>query len=192
MQIGTFLSGGIDSTAIIKKLVELGKEIKSFSVKFTNNNYDESKWFNQVVKKYNISNEIAEVSSSISNKYIEKIINDLDEPYADPSLIPTYKISELIAKKYKVAISGDGGDELLGGYKHLNDLLNRKKLHEKLVYSLFKIYPSNFGSGTEILSRSKNTTIAYSTYFNDYKLMEALNLKSKIDKKTYFNFVNKN
>ena len=192
VQIGTFLSGGIDSTAIIKKLVELGKEIKSFSVKFTNNNYDESKWFKQVVKKYNISNEIVEVNSSIDNKYIEKIINDLDEPYADPSLVPTYKISELIAKKYKVAISGDGGDELLGGYKHLNDLLNRKKLHEKLVCSLFKIYPSNFGSGTEILSRSKNTKIAYSTYFNDYKLMEALNLKSKIDKKTYFNFVNKN
>ena len=69
------------------------------------------------------------------------IISQLDEPYADPSVVPSYILSKEISNKFKVAISGDGGDELLGGYLRIaNSLKNKNKL--KNITSYFTYYPA--------------------------------------------------
>ena len=66
------------------------------------------------------------ILSTVDNKIIDKSIKSLDHPYSDPSVIPSFMLSEEISKYFKVAISGDGGDELLGGYKRLNLTLSNK------------------------------------------------------------------
>ena len=76
---------------------------------------------------------------------VEKSLEIFDEPYADPSVLPSYSISKLISKKYKVAISGDGGDELSGGY--LQELVKcaQSKNLNNIIEPNLQFYPSYFG-----------------------------------------------
>ena len=69
----------------------------------------------------------------------------LDEPYADPSVVPSFKIANLISQQYKVAISGDGGDELLGGYNRISNSLNKNKKFSRIYKTLYKLQPSFIG-----------------------------------------------
>ena len=173
--VANFLSGGIDSTSIIKNIYEKGnRKINSFTVKNQNINYDESSWANQVVDKYQTNHIEEEISSNISLDTIEEALNSFDEPYCDPSSIPSYIISKSISNYFKVAISGDGGDELLGGYVRTRELLHSRKINDNLVSTIFKVYPGRLGTGQNILSRSKNLQKATSSYFEDRKLMSLL------------------
>ena len=115
--VANFLSGGIDSTSIVKNLVDNEKKVNSFSIYIKENKYDESIYIKKVVKKYNLEHKSTTVSADISIDEINQALSSLDEPYSDPSVVPTYILSKEISKYYKVAISGDGGDELLGGYE---------------------------------------------------------------------------
>jgi len=122
-----------------------------------------------------------------------KSLEIFDEPYADPSVLPSYSISKLISKNYKVAISGDGGDELSGGYLRTRQTLQSKNLNNTLLSLIYKIYPSYFGSGLNILRNSNNKTLAYSAYFEDKKLLNLLNIKTNnnfVEKFTTNDFTN--
>ena len=176
VEVASFCSGGIDSTAIIKSLNETNENINTFTVKFKNKKYDESHWSNQVAKKYNTNHFVEVLDSNIKLQQIDDVINNLDELYGDPSLIPTNIISKVMSKKYKVALSGDGGDELFGGYIHFNNLIKNKKYNQNLISQIYKFYNPKRGSGTEILSRSSKLQIAHASYFNDYKLLELLGI----------------
>ena len=75
------------------------------------------------------------------------IISQLDEPYADPSVVPSYILSKEISNKFKVAISGDGGDELLGGYLRIANILkNKNKLKNITSYLIFTRHSSEPGA----------------------------------------------
>ena len=126
VEIANFLSGGIDSTSIVKNLSDLNYKVNTFSVLVENEKYNEKKYIQEVVKKYKTNHEEIIVDEKISNQIIKEAINCLDEPYGDPSIVPSYYICKLIAKNFKVAISGDGGDELLGGYHRLKTHLKKK------------------------------------------------------------------
>ena len=82
-------------------------------------NITKKKYIQKVVNKYKSNHKEIIVDERISNLITNEVIKCLDEPYGDPSVVPSYYISKLISKNYKVAISGDGGDELLGGYYRL-------------------------------------------------------------------------
>jgi len=179
--VANLLSGGIDSTSIIKSLYKNSdRQINTFSITSTNDKYDESKWINQVVEKYKTNHKSSNISMDINNSDILSSIDIFDEPYADPSTVPSYLISKAISEKYKVAISGDGGDELLGGYDRHSYIMNNSSLPTTMVDSLFKIYPGFLGTGNNILKRSNNKTKAYSSYFQDVKLMNMMNLKQNL------------
>ena len=106
--IATFLSGGLDSTSIVKNLYENNLRLDTFTVQMDSDKYDESTWSNEVASKYNTNHKQINLSSNIDFKNVKKIINFLDEPMADPSIVPTYLISNKMSQNYKVAISGDG------------------------------------------------------------------------------------
>lgn len=180
--VANFLSGGIDSTSIIKNIYEKDNhKINTFTVKNQNIKYDESFWANQVVEKYNTNHIEEEISSNISLETIEEALNSFDEPYCDPSSIPSYIISKSISNYFKVAISGDGGDELLGGYVRTRELLHSKKINDNLINRIFSAYPGRLGTGQNILSRTKNLQNATSSYFEDRKLMGLLRLNLNDD-----------
>ena len=77
-----------------------------------------------------------------------------------------------------MAISGDGGDELLGGYKRLSNTLSKKHGFMNPISNLFNLYPGFLGTGNRLLKKSKDLEISYPSYFEDTKILQMLNLKS--------------
>lgn len=115
--LGVFLSGGIDSTSIAyyAQKNSLGK-IKTFSVGFRDESFDESKYARQAAKFLGSDHYEKILEPKDCLNLIPQIGNFLDEPLADASIIPTYLLSKFTREKVTVALSGDGGDELLMGY----------------------------------------------------------------------------
>lgn len=182
-----FVSGGLDSTAIIKA-INSQTPLNTFSMLFENKNYNEELWSNHVAKKYKTNHITSTMSKKNSFHDLQKIVKILDEPYADISFIPTYLLSKEISKRYKVAISGDGGDELLFGYEHSNKIPDESNsLGMSFIYKmLYRGYPARFGSGNKFLSKVNNLETAYKSYFEDKKLLSLLNLSSNFSFNNYF------
>ncbi len=115
--LGSFLSGGIDSSLITALMTkESNKKIKTFTIGFTENSFDESKYAKKISKILETDHHEAVLTPSETQQIIPNLMNIYDEPFADSSQIPTILLSQFATKNVKVALSGDGGDELFGGY----------------------------------------------------------------------------
>ena len=184
--VATFLSGGLDSTSITKKLYEVESKVNTFSIIHDEKKYDESKWINKVVKKYNTNH--TEIKITTENVYEEVLnaINSLDEPYSDPSVVPSYVLSKNISSKFKVALSGDGGDELLGGYQRFQNALIDRNYFDNKISQLYSIYPGFLGSGSNLMMRSQDKAKSYFSTLEDDKLIKLLGLKSVLSLRDIF------
>ena len=121
--IGAFLSGGMDSSTIVGLLSRNGKQpVKTYSMGFKNSHFNELPYAREVAKHFGTEHHERVVETNAFS-LLPKIIAGFDEPFADSSSIPTYLVSEFARQDVKVALSGDGGDELFGGY-----LWTRKEL----------------------------------------------------------------
>ncbi|MDH4129704.1 MAG: asparagine synthase (glutamine-hydrolyzing) [Spirochaetota bacterium] len=116
--LGVFLSGGIDSSAIVSYMADLipSKEIKTFSIGFEDKSFDESNFARDVAKHFNTDHYERILNPKMLVDILPEVINFLDEPFADASIIPTYLLSKFTREKVTVALGGDGGDELFMGY----------------------------------------------------------------------------
>jgi asparagine synthase (glutamine-hydrolysing) len=137
VEIGSFLSGGIDSsliTAIAQK--NSSKKIKTFTIGFQHKDFDESIYAKQIAKYLDTEHYEYFITKNDFKEVLNKIPFILDEPMADSSIIPTTILS-LITKKYvKVSLSADGGDELFGGYISYAKALNLYK--NKYLFTFIK------------------------------------------------------
>ena len=174
--VANFLSGGIDSTSIIKNLYDNNKNVNSFSVRFKDPKYDESNWSRMVAEKYKTNHKEVFLSSEINEDVIHDSLSSLDEPYYDPSVIPSYILSKEISNHYKVAISGDGGDELLGGYKRTMDSLKSKSFINNIFSKFYNFYPPALGTGNKFLSQSSDINTRYRSYLEDMNLLKLLEI----------------
>jgi asparagine synthase (glutamine-hydrolysing) len=114
--LGAFLSGGVDSSAIVALMSELGAApVKTFSIGFLNQEYDETRYARMVAQRYATDHEEMVVEPD-AVAVIPKIVWHYGEPFADSSAIPTYYVSQLARRKVTVALNGDGGDEAFMGY----------------------------------------------------------------------------
>jgi asparagine synthase (glutamine-hydrolysing) len=120
--IGAFLSGGVDSSLIVALMAqESAKPVRSFSVAFEDREFDESPIAEIVAKEFGTEHTVLRAETLNSNELLE-LLGNLDEPFADPTVVPTYALAKMTAGHVKVAMSGDGGDEIFGGYsKYLHD-----------------------------------------------------------------------
>ena len=136
--LGAFLSGGIDSSLVVASMaLQSSEPVKTFSIGFEEAAYNELKYAAMVAKKYKTDHhEILVRPDSLS--LIHKLVRHYDEPFADSSAIPTYIVSEFTARHVKVALSGDGGDELFAGYPTLN-LIQRYKFLDGIPRPLRKV-----------------------------------------------------
>lgn len=123
--LGVFLSGGLDSSAIVSKMVgEMGQGVKTFAIGFSEASYDESSHAREVASLFGTEHREYTVNFSI-RELLPKLARHFGEPFADSSAIPTYHLAQATRQQVTVALSGDGGDELLCGY---NRYLGRKIL----------------------------------------------------------------
>ncbi len=184
--VSTFLSGGLDSSSITKGLYEIDAEVNTFSVTHEDKKYDESLWINQVTKKYETNHTEIQINQDNIDNQILNAINSLDEPYSDPSVIPSFVLSQIISKKYKVALSGDGGDELLGGYKRFQNSFQNKNHFKNLASKMYTIYPGYLGSGSNLLMNSKDQPTSYFSSLEDDKFIKMLGLENNTSLKGKF------
>ena len=116
--LGAFLSGGIDSSAIVGLMRELGASpLKTFSIGFEDRTYDELDHARRVVRAFDTEHEEFVLQPKALD-LTEKLIRHLDEPLGDFSIFPTFLVSEMARRHVTVILSGDGGDELFAGYEH--------------------------------------------------------------------------
>jgi asparagine synthase (glutamine-hydrolysing) len=115
--LGAFLSGGIDSSTIVAAMSGAADQpVRTFSIGFQEASYNELPFARLVAQQFHTRHEEEVLSPDIS-ALAAQLIAHLDEPLADFSIFPTYLVSALAARHVKVALSGDGGDELFGGYE---------------------------------------------------------------------------
>ena len=117
--LGVFLSGGIDSSAVTAMMTQLGGDVKSFSVGFAERSFDESSHARAVAAHLGTDHHELTLEPAMLLDLIPRLPVLLDEPLGDASIIPTYLLSAFTRRHVKVALGGDGGDELFAGYPTL-------------------------------------------------------------------------
>src|SRR3989440_6426408 len=117
--LGVFLSGGIDSSAVAAMMTELGGDVKTFSVGFAERSFDEASYAREVAAHLGTDHHELMLEPSMLLGLIPRLPVLLDEPLGDASIIPTYLLSRFARDHVKVALGGDGGDELFAGYPTL-------------------------------------------------------------------------
>jgi asparagine synthase (glutamine-hydrolysing) len=110
--LGTFLSGGVDSSLVVSGM----GEARAFSIGFEDRSYDESPWARRVAGHLGISHRVEILQPAVGDLF-DKLMHFMDDPIGDFSIFPTYLVSRLAREEVTVALTGDGGDELFGGYE---------------------------------------------------------------------------
>src|SRR5919108_2635020 len=114
--IGVFLSGGIDSSLIVALMARhSSRPVRTFSVGFTEGDIDESPIAQTVARQYGTDHTLL-YGEEVSSEELLELLGRLDEPFCDPAFVPTYALSLMTKQHVKVALAGDGGDEVFGGY----------------------------------------------------------------------------
>jgi asparagine synthase (glutamine-hydrolysing) len=126
--LGAFLSGGVDSSAIVAKMSEISDEpVNTCSISFGDPAFNESAFAEKLANQLKTNHRVGQVDAD-DFALIDKIPGIYDEPFADSSSIPTYRVCELARRHVTVALSGDGGDEVFAGYRRYRWHMNEEKL----------------------------------------------------------------
>jgi len=134
--LGAFLSGGVDSSAVVAMMAETSRNpVETCSIGFDEADHDETRYARIVADRYHTNHRTRQVASA-DFALIERLCTAFDEPFADASALPTYRVCELAREKVTVALSGDGADEAFAGYRrhlfHLGEDRLRSALPEKV------------------------------------------------------------
>ena len=147
--LGAFLSGGVDSSAVVAMMAaQSSGPVNTCSISFSDPAFDEAEFAQQVAARYQTRHFVEAVETDDFD-LIDTLAALYDEPYADSSAIPTYRVCQLARKHVTVALSGDGGDESFGGYRryrlHMGEERMRALLplavRQPLFGALGRIYP---------------------------------------------------
>lgn len=165
--VGTYLSGGIDSSVITYECNKIHPNIRAFTIGFQEKKYDESYYADLLIEKYVINS----YKKILDHKQINDVVGNMrrwfDEPFADTSAYPTYIVSQMAREEVTVVLTGDGSDELFGGYQRYQEFIskmqgrkNRKPIIENVGDWVFQ---KGFLKGNEQLSHFCSSLTEYAT-----------------------------
>jgi asparagine synthase (glutamine-hydrolysing) len=124
--VGALLSGGTDSSTIVALMARASsQQIKTFSIRFSESDFDESRYARLVAQRFRTEHHELKVDPGNVNA-LETLSYSLEEPFGDSSMLPAYSISSVARRHVSVALSGDGGDELFAGYERCHLHLRRR------------------------------------------------------------------
>ena len=134
--LGAFLSGGVDSGAVVSQMAGISAQpISTFTISVNDSSFDESRYAQQVADLHSTDHRVRDVNAT-SFELIGKLGEVFDEPFADSSALPTYLVSSFARQHVKVALSGDGGDELFAGYRRYRWHLVEERIRQALPRAL--------------------------------------------------------
>ena len=128
--LGAFLSGGVDSSGIVALMANQLSSVKTCSIGFNEKTFNETEFAEIVAKQYKTEHYVHTVHDNVASR-LHEITSYLDEPFADPSLVPTFLVSELARQNVTVALTGDGGDEVFAGYSKYTTDWHETRLRNK-------------------------------------------------------------
>jgi asparagine synthase (glutamine-hydrolysing) len=174
--IGTFLSGGTDSSLVTSLLCEINKtKVKTFSVGFAEKEYDESKDAKKIANYLDTEHHEIFIGEKELLFFFDNLYKIYDEPFADSSQIPTAIISSYAKKNVGVILSGDGGDELFGGYNRYLDCENfikKKNLStfiKRNIAKFIKSSPQSLVKLIEVFSKKNNLIYKCKEYLKSFE-----------------------
>jgi asparagine synthase (glutamine-hydrolysing) len=167
LEVGTFLSGGIDSGLVTSIASEYNSTIKAFTIAFDGGTYDESSLAALVAEKYNLEHHIINIGFKNLSQDIENIILNYGEPYSDSSAIPSYYVSKAAKQHLTVILNGDGADELFGGYRRYIpfqkwDFFKKNKIVDNISNIALKVLPTSHNKKSKYNKIYR--TLSLSTY----------------------------
>lgn len=158
----TFLSGGVDSSIVTAIAAQIrNKDIESFCIGFEDPQYDESPYAQEVADILGVNLNVHKFTGVEALELVDKLPNIFDEPIYDPSVFPTILLSKFAAKRFKVALSGDGADELFTGYSRYGATYSRFQKYK--VIDRFKLKPL---LKKALPALNKNFSARFSDYLN--------------------------
>ena len=134
--VGVLLSGGVDSSLITAYAARESRVLKTFTISLPENKYLDESYHARLISDHFSTDHTELVAESLTFDLLPIIARQFDEPISDSSAIPTHLVCKLISGHCKVALGGDGGDELFGGYKHYNQLLIYHSYFRHIPYKL--------------------------------------------------------
>jgi asparagine synthase (glutamine-hydrolysing) len=180
--LGAFLSGGVDSSAVVAMMAGLSPTpVKTCSIGFDDPRFNETEFASQVAQRYRTDHRVETVASDDFG-LIDSLARLYDEPYADSSAIPTWRVCEIARRRVTVALSGDGGDETFGGYgryrRHLAEERLRGLFPPVLRRGLFgplaRLYPKADWAPRPLRAKTTFQAIARTSvdaYFNQVSIL---------------------
>ncbi|MTV36411.1 XrtA/PEP-CTERM system amidotransferase [Duganella radicis] len=183
VSLGAFLSGGVDSSAVVAMMAQTSDApVNTCSIAFDDAGFDESPYAHIVAERYRTSHHTERVQQHDAS-LVDTLVNLYDEPFADSSALPTYRVCQLARKRVTVALSGDGGDENLAGYRRYRWHLHEERMRallplglRKPVFSaLGKLYPKADWAPRPLRAKSTLEALArdsVAAYFHGVSIMK--------------------
>ncbi|MEQ8478577.1 asparagine synthase (glutamine-hydrolyzing) [Fulvivirga sp.] len=187
VEVSALLSGGVDSSLVVAMMASnSAQKISTYSVGFEESDFSELKYSKMVAERYN-TNHTEIILKPNDLTIIDQLISEFGEPFADSSMLPTYMISKSISQHHKVALSGDGGDEIFAGYYEyylvhkLSQLGNLRHVYPiaKILSSLLKTY--KFQLFEKLIGLSRKPTFSLLNRGYAFDNSELINIFPELD-----------
>lgn len=207
--LGSFLSGGVDSSAVVAMMSQLSEEksqekttdnnsvkpVTTCSIGFDVKDYNETDFARMVAKAYKTDHH-ENIVASDDFELVDVLAGLYDEPYADSSAMPTYRVCQMAREKVTVCLSGDGADELLAGYRRYSLMMNEEKVRSILPYAvrkplfgtLGKLYPKMDWAPQFLRAKTTFQSLAMDTtegYFHGVSLLNNSQRKALFSDELY-------
>ncbi|NDV19827.1 asparagine synthase (glutamine-hydrolyzing) [Pseudodesulfovibrio sp. JC047] len=181
--VGCFLSGGLDSSAVAVLCSELGAKLLSFNIGFPDLN--EFEFSNRVAEKYELPHLTIETTPAEIAERFERVVSAMDDPIADPACFPLHILCDYVKQHVTVVLSGEGSDEMLGGYPQYKRTLDRIPDSSGTLFDHFREYSWYFNRRVLPLSESvaPYSLWGHKKYFTERPVLEGM---LTYDMKTWF------